>query len=72
MTMTPSINGWRVTTTAPFRQWRGPDGFRAQELLASNGRRGRQQRDRFLGILVYDERGRLVGRVGSTLDLVRL
>lgn len=67
MTMTPSINGWRVTAIAPFRQWAGPDGFRAQELIT-----GRGQRQRFLGILVYDERGRLIGRVGSTLDLVRL
>ena len=38
MTTTPSINGWKVTATAPFRQWRHADGRRAQELLRAAAR----------------------------------
>ena len=71
MTTTPSINGWTVTATAPFRQWRNADGRRAQELRVSNRSRGRQAQDRFAGILVYTGSRRVV-HVGSTLDLVRL
>jgi len=72
MTMTPAINGWTVTATKPFRQWRRDDGFRAQELLVSNQRRGRRSEDRFAGILIYDPAGKLVGHVGDSLALVSL
>lgn len=72
MTTTPSINGWRVTATAPFRQWRHADGRRAQELLVSNRRRGWQARDQFAGIVIYNGSQRPVAHVGSALDLVRL